>query len=139
MVVSCWSSPRENWSMRVTSSKILEVGDIFLESVVHNPIRAFERLLSELGELEPGSGLGIIGEEGGFKVGGKLVEGFLSVGDRGIHHFVIPHFQERDSVSLTHFVESGHDSVSVGGINGGVNGEVGLHGLNPSCSVSGFS
>ena len=120
-------------------SKILEVGNVFLESVIHDPIRAFERLLGELGELKPGSGFGIIGKESGLKVRSKLVEGFFGIGDRAVRHLVIPHFRERDASSLAHFVESGHDLVNIGGINRGVDGEIGLHGLDPSYSVGGFS
>ena len=72
--------------------QVLEVSDILLETVVHNAIRAFEQFLSELGELEAGSHLGVVGEERGFKVRRKFVKGFLGVGDRGICHLVIPHF-----------------------------------------------
>ena len=38
-------------------------------------------------------------------------------------------------MSLTHFVERGHDPVCVRGVNRGVDGEVGLHGLDPSYGI----
>ena len=94
-------------------SKVLKVGDVFLEAIIHDSIGAFERLLSKLGELETSGCLGIIGEEGGFKVGSEFVEGFFRVGDGSICHFVIPHFRERDSSSPTHLVECGYDLVDV--------------------------
>ena len=49
-------------------SKVLEIGDVFLESIVHDAVRAFEQFLSELGELEAGGCLGVIGEERRFEV-----------------------------------------------------------------------
>ena len=78
-------------------------------------------------------------EESGFKVWSELVEGLFRIGDRGICHLVIPHFRERDSVSLVHFVKSGHNLVNIRSVNRGVDGEVGLHSLDPLYSVSGFS
>ena len=119
--------------------KVLEVGDILLKPIIHNAIRAFEGFLSELGELETCGCLGIIGKEGGLKVGCKLVEGFLGVSDRGIRHPVIPHLRERDSASLTHLVEHGHDFVGVRGVNCRIDRKVGLHGLDSSYCVRGFS
>ena len=119
--------------------KVLEVSDVFLEPIIHNAVKAFEGFLSELGELETCGCLGIIGEEGGLKVGSKFIESFLRVGDRGVRHPVIPHFGERDSSSLAHFVKCGHDLVGVRGVNHRVDGKVGLHGLDPSYSVGGFS
>ena len=72
--------------------KVLEVSDILLESIVHNSIRAFEQFLSELGELEVSSCFSVIGEKCRLKVGCKFVEGLFRIGDRDIHHLVIPHF-----------------------------------------------
>ena len=120
-------------------SEILEVSDVFLEAIVHDSIGAFERLLSELGELKTSGCFGIIGEESGLKAGSEFVKCFLRVGDRGVRHPVIPHFGERDSMSLAHFVKCGHDLVGVRGINCRVYGKVGLHGLDPSYGVGGFS
>ena len=120
-------------------SEVLEIGDVFLKSIVYNAIRAFEGFLSELGELETRGCFGIIGEKGRFKVGCKFVEGFLRAGDRSIRHPVIPHLRERDFASLAHLVKHGHDLVRVRGIDCRIDGEVGLHGLNPSYSVRGFS
>ena len=51
----------------------------------------------------------------------------------------VPHFREGDSMSLAHLVESGHNFICVGGVNGGVNGEIGLHSLDPSYGVGRFS
>ena len=112
---------------------------MFLKTIVHDSIRAFEQFLSELGELETSSCLGIIGEESGLKVGGEFVECLFRVGDGSVHHPVISHFRERDSSSLAHLVKHGHDLVGVRGVNCGVDGKVGLHGLDPSYCVGGFS
>ena len=71
---------------------VLEVGNVLLESIVQDTVRAFERFLSELGELEAGSCLSVIGEKYRFEVGCKFVKGLFGIGDRGIHHLVIPHF-----------------------------------------------
>ena len=73
-------------------SKILEIGDVLLEPIVHYTVRAFERFLSELGELEASGCLSVIGEKRRLKVGCKFVEGFFSAGDGSICHPVIPHF-----------------------------------------------
>ena len=120
-------------------SKVLEVGDIFLKTIVHDSIRAFERFLSQFGELKTSSCLSIIGKKGGFKVRCEFVEGFLGVGNGSICHPIIPHFGEKDSTSLAHLIECGHDLVSVRGVNRGIDGKVGLHGLDPSYCVGGFS
>ena len=120
-------------------SKVLEVGDTFLKPIVHNAVRAFEEFLSELGELKTSGCLGIVGEESGLKVGGEFVKGFLRVGNGSIRHPVIPHFREGDSLSLAHLVKRGHDLVGVRGVNRGVDGEVGFHGLNSSYCIGGFS
>ena len=72
--------------------KILEVGDVLLESIIHDFVRAFEQFLGKLGELKLCSDFGVIGEKCGFKVGSELVKGFVSIGDRDICHLVIPHF-----------------------------------------------
>ena len=42
-------------------------------------------------------------------------------------------------MSFAHFVESGHDFVNVQSIDRGVDGKIGLHGLDPSYGVSRFS
>ena len=119
--------------------QVLEVGDILLEAIVHDSVGAFERFLGELGELEARSCLGVVGKEGGFEVRRELVEGFLRVSDGSVRHSVIPHFRERDSSSFAHLVQHGHDLVGVRGVNRGVDGKVGLHGLDPSYCVRGFS
>ena len=81
----------------------------------------------------------IVGEESGFEVGCEFVKGFLRVSDRSIRHPVIPHFGERDSAPLAHLVKHGHDLVGVRGVNRGVDGKVGFHGLNSSYCIGGFS
>ena len=48
--------------------EVLEVSDVLLEAVVSHAVRAFEGFLGELGELEVCGCLGVVGEEGGFKV-----------------------------------------------------------------------
>ena len=62
----------------------MEVGDILLESIIGDPIRVFERLLSELGEFKMSGGLGIEREEGGVEVFSELLKGFLSGSDSDI-------------------------------------------------------
>ena len=49
-------------------SKVLEVGDVFLETIIHDSVGAFEQFLSQFGELKTSGCLGIIGEKGGFEV-----------------------------------------------------------------------
>ena len=119
--------------------KVLEVSDILLKPIVHNAIRAFEGFLSELGELETRSCFGIIGEKGRFEIGCEFVKSLLRAGDRSIRHSVIPHFGERDSASLAHLIECGHDFVGVRSVNRGIDGKVGLHGFNPLYCIGGFS
>ena len=119
--------------------QVLEVGDVLLEAIVHDSVGAFERFLGELGEFETSGRFGVKGKESGFKVGGELIKSFLGVSNRVVRHFVIPHLGKRDSASLAHFVKRGHDLVCVRGVNRGVDGKVGLHGLDPSYSIGGFS
>ena len=70
-----------------------------------------------------------------FEVVDELVERLFGVGDVGVSHPVVPCFCIGGSSSSTHLVQGGHDLGSVGGIQGGVQGKVGLHGLDPSSGV----
>ena len=64
-------------------------------------------------------------------VQGELVEGFLGVGNGGISHFIVPSFSIGGSSSIAHFVQGGHDLGSIRRVEGRVQSEVGLHGLDP--------
>ena len=86
-----------------------------------------------------GSYLGVEGVEHGLKVQGELVKGFLGVSNGSIHHFIIPGFSVRGSSSAAHLVQGGHDLGSIGGVQGGVESEIGLHGLNPLDGIDIFA
>ena len=64
--------------------EVLKVGDILLESIVSDSIRAFERLLSELHEFETSGSFGIEREEGGVEIFNEFLESFLGGGDGGV-------------------------------------------------------
>ena len=98
------------------ASKVLEVGDVLLESIVYDPIRVANGLLDEFGQIEVGSGFGIEGIEGGFKVFGEFVKGFVRGFDGGVSHLVIPHFSKGGTLSFTHLVKGCHNLVVVGGV-----------------------
>ena len=117
----------------------MEVGDVLLESVIHDPIRAFERLLGEFSEFEVSSGLGVKGEEGGIKVFGEFVKGFLGTGNGSISHFVIPHFGEGDSPALAYLVEHGRDFPFIGVVERRVDKEVCFDSSHPTHGISRFS
>ena len=121
------------------ASEVLEVSDILLETIVSGSIRAANGLLDELGKVQAGSGSGIEWVEHSLKVFSKLLEGLLVVRDGGVDHLVVPHFSEGGSSSFTHLVEGCHDLVVVRGIKCGIEDEVGLHGLDPSGGIGGFS
>ena len=78
-----------------------------------------------------GGHLGVEGVECGLKVQGELTEGFLRVGDGSISHSIVPGFSIRGSSSTAHLVQGGHDLGSIGRVEGRVQSEVGLHGLDP--------
>ena len=120
------------------ASEVLEVGDILLEPVIGGSVGAANGFLDELGKVQAGSGSGIKGVECGFEVLGELLEGLLVVGDGGVNHLVVPHLSKGGSSSFTHLVEGRHDPVVVGGIEGGVEDKIGLHGLDPSGGIRGF-
>ena len=61
--------------------KVLEVGDISLETVISGSVILLEGLLHEFGELSAGGSFGVEGVEGRLEVLDKLVEGFLGIGD----------------------------------------------------------
>ena len=82
-----------------------------------------------------GGHLGVEGVECGLKVQGELTEGFLRVGDGSICHLIIPGFGIRGSSSTAHLVQGGHDFGSIRGVQGKVQSEVGLHGLDPSGGI----
>ena len=82
-----------------------------------------------------GSYLGVKGVEHGLKVQGELIEGFLRVGDGSISHSIVPGFGIRGSSSTAHLVQGGHDFGSIRRVEGRVQSEVGLHGLDPSGGI----
>ena len=119
--------------------KILEVSDVLLEPIVSGSIGVASGFLNELGEIQAGSSFGVKWVKCGFEVLSKLVKGLLVVGERGIGHPVIPHFSEGGSSSFTHLIKGCHDLVVVRGIESAVEDEVGLHDLNSSGGIGGFS
>ena len=64
--------------------EVLKVGDILLESVVSDPIRAFERLLSKFGEFKTSGGFGVEREESGVEIFDEFCKGFLSASNGGV-------------------------------------------------------
>ena len=64
--------------------EVLKVGDILLEPVISDSIRAFKRPLSELGEFEMSGSFGIEREEGGVEIFNEFLEGFLGGGNGGV-------------------------------------------------------
>ena len=121
------------------AGEVLEVGDILLETIISGSVGAANGLLDELGKVQAGSGSGIEWVERSLEVLSELLEGLLVVRDGGVDHLVIPHFSEGGSSSFIHLVEGRHDLVIVRGIKCGIEDEVGLHGLDPSGGVGGFS
>ena len=82
-----------------------------------------------------GSYLGVEGVKCGLKVCGELVEGLFGVGDGSISHLIIPGFDVRGSSSTAHLIQSGHDFGGIRRVEGRVQSEVGLHGLDPSGGI----
>ena len=121
------------------AGEVLEVGDILLETIISGSVEAANGLLNELGKVQVGSGSGIEWVEHSLEVLSELLEGLLIVRDGGVDHLVIPHFSEGGSLSFTHLVEGRHDLVIIRGIKCGVEDKVGLHGLDPSGGIGGFS
>ena len=82
-----------------------------------------------------GSYLGVEGVECGLKVQGELIKSLFRVGDGSISHSIVPGFGIRDSSSTAHLVQDGHDFGSIRRVEGRVQSEVGLHGLDPSGGI----
>ena len=116
-------------------TEILEVSNILLEPIVGCSGLLLECHLSKSEESVVGGYLGVEGVERGLKVCGEFVEGFLRVGNGSICHLIIPGLGVRGSSSTAHLVQCGHDLGSIGRIEGGVQSEVGLHGLDPSGGI----
>ena len=95
------------------ASKVLEVGDVLLESMVYDPIRVVNGLLDEFGQIKVGSGFGVEGIEGDFKVFGEFVEDFVRGFDEGVGHLVIPYFSKGGASSFTHLVKGHHNLVVI--------------------------
>ena len=112
-------------------SKVLEVGDEFLETIIEGPVFFLEGFLGKFSEFGVGGSFDIKGIEGGFKVFGKFVEGLFFGINGGVGHPIIPHFGEVDASTLTHLVQGSHDFDLIGGVQFGVDSEVGPHGLDP--------
>ena len=82
-----------------------------------------------------GGDLSIEWVEGGFKVVDEFVESLFGVGDSVVSHLVIPGFCVGGSSSSAHLVQGSHDLCGVRGVQGSVQGKVGLHGLNPTSGI----
>ena len=121
------------------AGEVLEVGDILLETIVSGSVRVTNGLLDELGKIQAGSGSGVEWVERSLELLSELLKGLLVVRDGGVNHLVIPHFSKGGSSSFTHLVEGSHDLVVVRGVKCGIEDEVGLHGLDPSGGIGGFS
>ena len=113
------------------AGKVLEVSDVLLESIIYDPIRVADGLLDEFGQIKAGSGFGVEGIKGGFKVFCKFVKGFVRGFDGGVSHLVISHFSKGGTSSFAHLVKGCHNFVIVSRVECGIDGEVGFHGLNP--------
>ena len=91
--------------------------------------------LSKCEKFVVGGYLGVKGVERGLKVQGELIKGFLGVGNGSVSHSIVPGFSIRGPSSVAHFVQGGHDLGSIGRVDGRVQSEVGLHGLDPSGGI----
>ena len=114
------------------AGEVLEVSNILLESVVCDPIGAANGFLDEFGQIQVGSGFGVKGIKGGFKIFSEFVKDFVRGFDGGVGHFVIPHFSKGGASSFTHLIKGHHNLVIVSRVECGIDGEVGFHGLDPS-------
>ena len=121
------------------AGEVLEVSDILLKTIISGSVGVVNGFLDELGKIQAGSGSGVEWVECSLKVLSELLKGLLVVRDRGVNHLVIPHFSKGGSSSFTHLVEGSHDLVVVRGVKYGIEDKVGLHGLDPSEGIGGFS
>ena len=119
--------------------KVLEVGDEFLETIIEGPVFLSEGLLGEFSEIGAGGSFDVEGVEGGFKVFGKFIKGLFFGINGGIGHSIVPHFGEVDTSTLTHLVQGSYDFDLVGGVEFGVDSEVGPHGLDPAYGICGIT
>ena len=117
----------------------MKVSDILLESIIGDPIRAFERFLSELGELETSGGFGIERKEDGVEVFSKLLKGFLGGSNSGIGYFIVLHFREGYPSSFAHPVECESGLLFISDIDGHVNEEVCADDFHPAHGIGRFS
>ena len=120
-------------------SKVLEVGDEFLESIIEGPIFLLEGLLGKFSEVGAGSGFDVEGVESGFEVFSEFIKGLFFGIDGSVGHSIIPHLGEINASTLTHLVQGSHDFDLVGGVEFGVDSEVGPHGLDPAYGICGIT
>ena len=74
-----------------------------------------------------------------FKIVNKVSYVLICQFDGCVFHFIIPDLGKSDPFSKAHFAKDGCNLNFIIVVDVGVDGKVGFHGLNPSCSVSGFS
>ena len=86
-----------------------------------------------------GGGFDVEGIGGDFKVFDEFIEGFFFGVNGSIGHSVISHLREVDASILIHLVQGSHDFNFVGGVEFGVDSEVGPHGLDPVYGVCGIT
>ena len=81
------------------------------------------------------SDLGVEGVKSRLKVFSKFLKGLFSAWDCVVSHFVIPGFGIGGSSSSAHLVQGGHDFGGIRGVEGGIQGEVSFHGLDPTSGI----
>ena len=91
-----------------------------MEAIIGGAILLLEGSLSERTELIMSSDLCVKGVKHGFEVCDEFVKSFFCIGDGVVGHSIIPSFCIGGSSSSTHFVQSGHDLSSIGGVEGGI-------------------
>jgi hypothetical protein len=83
--------------------------------------------------------LGCRREKGGLKVFLEFGKGLLRGRNVRIEHSIVPHVSKGSSSSLAHLVKCCNYLLVVCGVNGRIKDKVGLHGLDPSHGIRGFS
>ena len=79
--------------------------------------------------------LSVEGVKGGLKVCDELVESLFGIGDGVVSHLIILGLCVGGSTSSAHLVQGGHDLGRVRGVEGGIQGKVGIHGFDPTSGI----
>ena len=109
--------------------EVFEVVNKLLESIVWSSVFILSWFLDELGQVSSSSHFGVEGIKVFVIVFDELCEGLVLGFERSVFQLIVPFLGEGYAFSRAHLAKDEGEFELIGGINGGIDQEVGVHGF----------